>query len=92
MLPSRPSLATNINVFREVQTTHRSLGSSGTNSNGQTPRFHTPRFVQGMEVKLDDHKIVATMFQQVAEYNVQMTNILLRLFNLEEQANNRREG
>ncbi len=36
-----------------------------------------------MEAKLDEHKNVVIMFQQVAKYNVQMTNILFRFFNLE---------
>ncbi len=44
MMPSKPSFATNMNVFGEVWITHRSLGSSNTNSKAQTPRFHTPRF------------------------------------------------
>jgi hypothetical protein len=42
-------------------------------SRGQTPRFHTPRFVQGIEIELDEHIRTSTMFQQVVKYNVQMT-------------------
>ncbi len=52
-----------MNVFGEVWTTHKSLGSLGTSSKGQTPRFHTLGFVQGIETELDEHKIVATIFQ-----------------------------
>jgi hypothetical protein len=63
MLPLRPSSAIGMNVFGEVWITHRSLGSSSTGSRGQTPRFHTPRFVQRIEAKLDEHRRVATMFQ-----------------------------
>jgi hypothetical protein len=63
MLPSRPSSATRTNLFGEIQIAHRSLGSSGLSSRGQTPKFHTPEFVQGLEVNLDEHRIVATMFQ-----------------------------
>jgi hypothetical protein len=39
--------------------------------------------VQGIEVELDEHKRVITMFQQVIENYVRMTNILLKLFDLE---------
>ncbi len=60
-----------------------SLSSLGTSFKGQTPRFHTPRFVQRIEIELDEHIKVATMFQQVVEYNVQMTNTLFRFFDLE---------
>lgn len=59
-----------MNAFREVWTTHRSLGSSSTSSKGQTPRFHTPWSMQGMEEKLDEHRITITMFQYVTKYNV----------------------
>ncbi len=83
MLPSRPSSTTNMNVFGEVQTPQKSLGSSSTSSKGQTPRFHTLWSVQGIEAKLDEHKRVIIMFQHVAKYNVHMTNILLKLFDLE---------
>jgi hypothetical protein len=60
-----------------------SLDSSGTNSRGQTPRFNTPHSVQRVEVELDEHKRIVIMFKHVVEYNVHMTNILLRLFDLE---------
>jgi hypothetical protein len=63
MLHSRPSSTTCMNVFGEVWTAHRSLGSSNTSSKGQTPRFHTPGFVQGIEVELDEHRKIVTMFQ-----------------------------
>ncbi len=82
MLPLRPSSATCMNVFGEIQITHRSLGSLNTSSKGQTPRFHTLRSVQRIEVKLDEHRRVTSMFQQAAKYNVHMTNILFRLSNL----------
>ncbi len=39
--------------------------------------------MQGMEAKLDEHKKFVIMFQQATEYNVHMTNILLRLFDME---------
>jgi hypothetical protein len=55
MLPLKSSSVTRMNVFGEVWTAHRSLGSSNMGSRGQTPRFHTPRFVQGIEAKLDEH-------------------------------------
>jgi hypothetical protein len=63
MLPSRLSFTTNMNVFREVWTTHKNLGSSHISSRGQTLRYHTPRSVQGIEAKLDEHRRIATMFQ-----------------------------
>jgi hypothetical protein len=62
MLPSRPSFATSMKVFGKVWTAHRSLSSLGTSSKGQTPRFHTLGFVQGIEVELDEHRRVVTMF------------------------------
>jgi hypothetical protein len=34
MLPSKPSYAIDMNVFGEVWTTHKSLGSLGTSSKG----------------------------------------------------------
>jgi hypothetical protein len=49
MLPSRRCYATCMNVFGEVWIAHISLGSLGTSSKGQTPSFHTPGFVQGIE-------------------------------------------
>jgi len=81
MLPSRPSSTTCMNVFGEVWTAHKSLGSSCTSSKGQTLRVNTPRSMQGLKVELDEHKKTTTMFQHAMEYNVQMTNILLRLSN-----------
>jgi len=39
--------------------------------------------VQGVEAELDEHKRITTMFKQAAEYNVQMINILFKLFDLE---------
>ncbi len=83
MLPSRPNFVTKINIFGEIQTAHKNLGFPCTSSKGQIPRFHTSKFVQGLKADLDEHKRTATMFQKVAEYNVQMTNILFRLFDLE---------
>ncbi len=70
MLPSRPSSVIGINVFGEMWITHISLCSSSASSKDQTPRFHTPEFIQGLEANLDEHRKVATMFQQVVEYNV----------------------
>ncbi len=52
-----------MNVFGEVWTTHRSLDSSNTSSRGQTPRFNIPRFVQGVEEELDEHRRITTMFK-----------------------------
>ncbi len=46
MLPSRPSSAIGKNIYGDIWTSHKSLGS-----------------VQGLEVKLDEHKKVANMFQ-----------------------------
>jgi hypothetical protein len=62
MLPSRPSFVIGMNVFKEVWTAHGSLGSLGISSRGQTRRFHTPGFVQGMEAKFDEHIRVANVF------------------------------
>jgi len=45
--PSKPSSTTCMNLFGEIWTAHKSLGSLGTSSKGQTPRFHTPGSVQG---------------------------------------------
>jgi hypothetical protein len=62
MLPSRASSVTCMNVFGEIWIAHKSLGSSSTSSRGQTPRFHTPRSVQGIEVELDEHRKTIIMF------------------------------
>jgi len=35
--------------------------------------------VKGIEAELDEHKRTTSMFQWAIEYNVQMTNILLKL-------------
>ncbi len=83
MLLSRPSFTTSTNVFEEIWTIHISLGFSSISSKGQTPRFHTSDFVQGLEIDLDKHRKAVSMFQYVAEDNVQMTNIPFRLFDLE---------
>ncbi len=72
-----------MNVFGKVWITYKSLGSLGTSFRGQTPRLHTLASVQGIKVKLDEHKITIIMFQLVVKYNVQMNNILLRLSDLE---------
>ncbi len=77
MLPSRPSSTIRMNVFGKVWTTHRSLDSSCTSFKGQILKFNTARSMQGVEAQLDEHRRTATMFKHVAEYNVQMTNILL---------------
>jgi len=57
MLPSRPS-------FGEIWTTHKSLGSSSISSKVQTPKFHTLRFMQGIGVKLDEHKELLLCFNK----------------------------
>jgi hypothetical protein len=64
MLPSKPSFAIGMNVFGEVRTSHKSLSSSCTSSKGRTLKFNAPGFVQGVEVKLDEHKRTTTLFQQ----------------------------
>jgi hypothetical protein len=64
MLPSRPSFTISTNVFGEIWTAHISIGSLGTSSRGQTPRFHTPGSVQKIEAKLDQHRRTTSMFQQ----------------------------
>jgi hypothetical protein len=70
MLPSRSSSITCTNIFGEIWTTHINLGSLGTSSRGQTPRFHTPRSEQGIETKLDEHIRTTSVFQQATEYSV----------------------
>jgi hypothetical protein len=45
MLPSRPSSTTGTNIFGDIWTSHKSLGSSYISSKGQTPRSHTLGFV-----------------------------------------------
>jgi len=50
-----------------------SLGSSSTSSKGQISRFHTPRFMQGIEAKLNEHMKVVVMFQQATKYIIQCT-------------------
>jgi hypothetical protein len=71
------------NIFGEIWTAHRSLGFLGISSRRQIPRFHTPKSKQGLEINLDEHKRVTTMFQHVTKYYVQMTNIRLRFSDLE---------
>jgi hypothetical protein len=63
MLALKPSFTIGMNVFGEVWTTYKSIGSLSTSSRGQTPRFHTQRFVQGIEAKLDEHIRAVIMFQ-----------------------------
>jgi hypothetical protein len=70
-------------MYFEKLCTHKNLNSSSLNSRGQTPRFNTPGSLQGVEAELDEHRRVAIMFQQATKYNVQMTNILFKLFDLE---------
>ncbi len=72
MLPSRPSFVTRTNIIGEIWIAHKSLGSSCISSKNQTFRFHTPTFMQRLEANLDEHRRVASMFQQVIKYNVQM--------------------
>jgi len=83
MLPSRLSFPIGTNVFVKTWTAYKRQGFSGTSSRGQILRFNTPRFEQGIEVELDQRRKAVSMFQKIVEYSVQMTNILLRLFNLE---------
>ncbi len=83
MLPSKLNFVTCTNVFGEIQTTHKSLGSSRPSSRGQTPIFHTLGFKQRIEVELDEHIRVANMFQQATQYSVRLTNILFKLYDLE---------
>jgi hypothetical protein len=64
MLPLRPCFAIGINVLGKIWTTHKSLGSLGKSFRGKTPRFHTPEFIQGLKVDLDEHIKVTSMFQQ----------------------------
>jgi hypothetical protein len=59
-------------IWRSLEYTHE-FSSSSTSSKGQTPRFHTPRFMQGIEAKLDEHKRVVAMFQQATKYIIQCT-------------------
>jgi hypothetical protein len=63
MLPSRPSSAIGTNIFKEIWIAHRSLGSLRINYRVHTPRFHTPKSVQGLEINLHEHRRIATMFQ-----------------------------
>jgi hypothetical protein len=63
MLFSRPSSIIRTNVFGEIWISHRSLSSSDTSSKGLTPRFHTPGFVQGLEVDSDEHRKATNMIQ-----------------------------
>ncbi len=77
MLPSKPSSSIGINSFGDIQTSHKSLDIG---FRGQTPRFHTPRSIQGLEVELNEYRKGINMFQQVAKYNTQMTSILFKFF------------
>jgi hypothetical protein len=83
MLLSKPSSTIGTNIFGEIWTTHRSLGSSSTSSKGQIPWFHTPKFSQGLEADLDKHRRTTSMFQHATKYSVQMTNIMFKLSYLE---------
>jgi hypothetical protein len=70
MLPLKPSFVTCMNVFGKIWITHRILGSLGISSKGWTPKFNTPRSMQGVEAKLDEHRRATTMFQQGTKYSV----------------------
>ncbi len=83
MLLLRPNSIIQTNVFGKIWTLHKSLSSSYINARGQTPRFHTPGFVQRLVANLDEHRKATSMFQQTIEYDTQMTNILFKLFDLE---------
>jgi hypothetical protein len=68
MLPSRLGSIIGTNIFGDIWTSYKSLKYSYTSSKGQTPRFHTPRYVQGLEAELDEHRIIVSMFQHVTKY------------------------
>ncbi len=63
MLPSRLILATFMNIFGEVWTARKNLGSLGTSSKAETFRFDTPRSMQGLEAELHEHIRTNTMFK-----------------------------
>ncbi len=63
MLPLKPNSTIKTNIFGDIWTSQKTVGSSNTNSMKQTPRFHTPRFIQGLEANLDEHRKVTSMFQ-----------------------------
>ncbi len=83
MLPSRPSSAIGTNIFGDIWISHKILGYFDISSRGQTPRFHTLRSIQGLEVEMDEHRRTTNMFQHATKYNTHMTNILLGLFDME---------
>jgi hypothetical protein len=56
-------------LHEHIWTSHKTLKSSYTSSKGQLPRFHTPRFVQGLDSKLDDHRRTTNMFRHALGYN-----------------------
>jgi len=62
MPPSRLGSTIGTNIFGDIWTSHRSIGSLNTVSRGQTLRFHTLGFVQGLEAELDEHKRVTLWF------------------------------
>ncbi len=77
MLPSRPNSAIETNIFGDIWTSHKSLGSSYIGYRGQTLSwFHTLGSLQGLEVKLDECRKTTSMCQHVAKYKTQMTNIM----------------
>jgi hypothetical protein len=49
MLSLRPNSTIRTNIFGDIWTSQKSIGSSNTSSTRQTPRFHTTRFIQGLE-------------------------------------------
>jgi hypothetical protein len=63
VLPSRLNSTTRTYIFGKFWITHKSVSSSCINSKGQTPRFHTLEFVQGLETYLNEHRRITTMFQ-----------------------------
>jgi len=83
MLPSRPSFAIGTNIFGDIWISHKSLDYFDISSRGQTPRFHTLGSIQGLEIEMDEHRRTTSMFQHATKYNTHMTNILLRLFDME---------
>jgi hypothetical protein len=45
--------------------------------------FHTPGSIQVLEANSNEHRRVASMFQQATKYSTQMTNIIFGLSDLE---------
>jgi hypothetical protein len=61
-LPSIPSFVIGTNIFGNILIAHKSPCYLRISFRGQTPRFHTPKYEQGIEAEFDEHKNVASMF------------------------------